>query len=199
MWELYLWCVTVWSLYIKYFPFYCLSSLNVTITTLAYMHVHWCLSNTSCLAVLHQFSLGVFFEAVCFSEDCVCVCVHCEQVHVWYISMSHLFLKHCREREVWICMNPGELTPVSLSARLLSRPVLHWKAASSTDNPQTMSNTDSSSALHGDIGERHWQQKSSKDASIQISCCVWVKYTVRENLVKSYCPLSVGRVISQEI
>lgn len=154
---------------------------------------HTCIYACSLMPVKHLMlgciasNFFVFFEAVC-----VCVCAHCEQVHVWYISMSHLFLKHCREWEVWICMNPVELTPVSLSARLLSHPVLHWKAASSTDNPQTMSNTDSSSALHGDIGERHWQQKSSKDASIQISCCVWVKYAVRENLMKSYCPLSVG-------
>lgn len=81
---------------------------------------------------------------------------------VWYISMSHLFLDHCSEWEVWMSLNPVELTPVSLSACLLNRPFLNWIAASSTDNPQTMSNTDSSPASLQDIRGRHRPQKTEQ-------------------------------------
>lgn len=49
------------------------------------------------------------------------------------ISVSHLFLEHWGEWEFWIRLIPGEMTPVSLSARLLHRPVLNWTAAFSPD------------------------------------------------------------------
>lgn len=75
MWELYLWCVTVWSLYIKYFPFYCLSSLNVTITTLAYI----CMFTDACQtphAWLYCINfLWVFLLRLCVFLKTVCVCV----------------------------------------------------------------------------------------------------------------------------
>lgn len=87
-------------------------------------------------------------------------------------------------------MNPGELTPVSLSARLLSRPVLHWKAASSTDNPQTMSNTDSSSALHGDIGETLTTEELKRCFNSDILLCLGQIHCERklgEKLLSSVC------------
>ncbi len=139
-------------------------------------------------------------EGACWSDG-VFVCVfQCEHGCVWYISVSHLFLKHCGEWEVWISPNPVELTPVSLSARLLNCPVLHWIAASSTDNPQTMSNTDSSTALHWDIGGRHRPQKTDKTELKKdaCSCCFKVKCIVwgcrKQLLMVFFYPLCMDDV-----
>lgn len=125
----------------------------------------WCWENASMTLRECIFSDSVFVFV------CVCVCVYQrEHGYVWYISVSHLFLRHCGEWEVWISLNPVELTPVSLSARLLNCPVLHWIAASSTDNPQTMSNTDSSTPYSG-TSEGDTDHRRKRKTSTELKGC----------------------------
>ena len=123
---------------------------------------------------------------------CVCVCLNMNRLAcVWYISVSHLFLEHCGKCEVWISLVPVELTPVSLSARLLNSPVRHWIAAPSTDNPQTMSSTDSStSTLYSRTsgGDTDHRRLRAAHSSPDASCCpICVGATHFEGHVKQAC------------
>ena len=139
------------------------SDLNITThwysvnTYMPYTDVYWS------LLIPHVFLHALFLKSFVF-HIWLCECEHgsvyeCMRVLEWYISMSHLFLRHCGMWEVWISSSPVELTPASLSARLLNCPVLCWIAVSCSDNPLTMSNTDSFVAFHWDIGGRHRPQR----------------------------------------
>ena len=113
-------------LYVLYVYIFAGKAFCLYISLNAYTNMHSCLLMLVCSCLLVYASMPLR-ERV-FLIACLCVCLNVNMaLCVCYISVSHLFLKHCGEWEVWIRLNPVELTPVSLSARLFNGPVLHFQ------------------------------------------------------------------------
>lgn len=127
---------------------------------------------TYCIWYILKFRCVLWSGFVC--NCCLCVCARCVCLNlnmVWmtcalcdvsaWATCSWSTVASERFASAWL------LQSWHLSARLLNCPFLNLIAASSNDNPQTMSNTDSSTVLLGDIEGRHRRQKTEKTSTAQ--------------------------------
>lgn len=144
-----------------------------------YKCVHFCFcdSRTFQFECLHEQTCMLTGQHQCASRlpvcasmplmVCLCVCFNMNAAVCDISAWATCSWSTVASERSGSAPNPVELTPVSLSARLLNCPVPRWLAASSTDNPQTMSNTDSSTALLWDIGGRHRPRKTETQRGAQ--------------------------------
>lgn len=115
----------------------------------------------------------------CVYYCCLCVCVWCVCLN---LNMAWMTCTLC-DISAWATCSWSTAAserfgsawlPQSwhLSACLLNCPFLNLIAASSNDNPQTMSNTDSSTVLLGDTEGRHRPQTTEDRANQHRFCGV---------------------------